>query len=92
MRVGQIGNSRVRILATHVGEASSTTSIAIAGGLVTYGRQTGRSHTDTQVMVAAPGTTPTPIPGMKFGPMAFDGRVVATAHDDTVQLAALRRH
>lgn len=56
------------------------------------GRQTGRSLTDTQVVVAAPGTTPTPIPGMKFGALAFDGRMVATANDNTVQLAVIRRH
>lgn len=83
VRVGQIGSSRMRILATHVAEASSL--IAISDGLVTYASQ------NTQVMIAAPGAAPATIPGMKFGPLAFDGAVVATAHEDTVQLAALRR-
>jgi hypothetical protein len=91
VRAGQIGHSSMRILATHVAEATSTTSIAIADGYVAYGRQTGRSRTDTQVMIAAPGSTPTPIPAMKFGTLAFDGRVVTSGHDNTVQLAALRK-
>lgn len=90
LRVGQIGNSRVRTLVTDVNEALPTTSIAIAGGRVAYGqRATGRSPTGTQVVIAAPGAAPTPIPDMTFGPLAFDGRTVATAHDDTVQLAAV---
>lgn len=91
VRVGQIGDSQMRLLATHAGEATSTTSIAIADGYVAYGRQTGRSRADTEVMVAAPASTPTPIPGMKFGPLAFDGQVVASAHENVVQLAALRK-
>lgn len=66
----------------------------MAGGYVAYGRQTDLARTDTQVMIAAPGIAPTPIPGMKpdpAAPLAFDGHVVATAHEDTVQMVALRR-
>jgi hypothetical protein len=92
LRVGQIGHSRLRILAKKGPEALPTTSIAIASGIVAYGRPTGRSLTGTQVVITAPGAAPTPIPGMKFGsPLAFDGRMVATAHNHTVQVAAIPR-
>lgn len=90
LRVGHAGDSHMRLLATHVDEATQTTSMAIAGGYVAYARQAGRSPSHTQVVVAAPGSTPTPIGGMKPGPLAFDGHVVATAHHNTVQLAAIR--
>lgn len=91
VRVGRIGNSRMRVLATQVGEVTSSTSIAIAGGYVAYGRKTGPAPSDAEVMIAGPDAAPAPIPGLTFGPLAFDGRVVATAHDDIVQLAAIHR-
>lgn len=94
LRVGQIGHPGLRTIARDVQVRIPATSIAMAGGYVAYARQTGSSRSDTQVMVAAPGATPNPIPGMKPGaaaPLAFDGHVVATAHDNTVQLVALRR-
>jgi hypothetical protein len=88
VRIGQLGNSGMRIVTT--GAIEGTASIAMARGYVAYDRQTGRSLSDTTVMVAAPGSAPTPIPGMKLGPLAFDGRVVTTAYDDVVQLAVVR--
>jgi hypothetical protein len=92
LRVGQIGHGPLRILARGTPEALPTTSIAIAGGIVAYARPTGRSLTGTQVVIAAPGAAPTLIPGIKFGsPLAFDGRMVATAHNHMVQLAAIPR-
>lgn len=89
---GQIGQSRVRILARNsLFEESPIGSMALAGGLVAYARPIGHSHTDKQVVIAAPGVQPTRVPGMTLdGALAFDGRVLATAHDDTVQLAAIR--
>jgi hypothetical protein len=92
LRVGQIGHGPLRILARATPEALPTTSIAIAGGIAAYARPTGRSLTGTQVVIAAPGAPPTLIPGIKFGsPLAFDGRMVATAHNHMVQLAAIPR-
>lgn len=91
VRVGQIGNSRMQIMASQVGEATSTTSIAIALGYVAYGRKTGTAPSDAEIMIAGPGGAPTPVPGLTSGPLAFDGRIVATARDDIVQLAAIHR-
>ncbi len=94
LRVGQIGHPGLRTIARDVQVRIPATSIAMAGGYVAYGRQTGPARADTQVMIAAPGIAPTPIPGMKPGPVApvaFDGHVVATSHENTVQMVALRR-
>jgi hypothetical protein len=94
LRVGQIGHPGLRTIARDVQARIPAASIAMADGYVAYARQTGPARTDTQVMIAAPGMTPTPIPGMKPGPaapVAFDGHVVATAAEDAVQMVALRR-
>jgi len=89
--VGQVGHNHLRTLATHVLVGLPTTSIAMSDGDVAYGRSAGHSHAGKQVVIATPGAAPATIPGMKYGPLAFDGHVVATARDDTVQLAALHR-
>lgn len=91
VKIGQIGHARLRTVATDVLTGDQTASIAIADGYVAYGRQIGHARTATQVMVGPPGRTPTPIPGMRFGNLAFDGQVVASAHEDSVQLAVLRK-
>lgn len=99
LRIGQIGQSRLRILARAVEPNQGYAPLAIAGEHVAYGRLTGRSPTDMQVLVAAPGTAPTPIPGMKFdgflalsADVAFNGRLLTSVHNDTVQLARLHNH
>jgi hypothetical protein len=99
LRIGQIGHGRLRILASAaIGSTQGYAPLAIAGEHVAYGRLTGRSRTEMQVLVAAPGAAPTPIPGMKYNgflalgaQVAFNGRLLASAHNDTVQLALLRR-
>lgn len=99
LRIGQIGHGRLRVIASAaIGPNQGYAPLTIAGEHVAYGRLTDRSHTDMQVLVAAPGAAPTPIPGMKYdgflalgAQVAFNGRLLASAHNDTVQLALLRR-
>lgn len=99
LSIGQIEHNRLRILArATLGPNQEYAPLAIAGQRVAYGRLTGRSHTEMGVMVAAPGAAPIPIPGMKFdgflalgAQVAFSGRMLASAHNDTVQLALLGR-
>lgn len=91
VKIGRVGDAHLQAVAKDAFVGIPTTSIAAADGYVAYWHQTGASRTDAQLMLTAPGSTPTPLRRMKFGPLAFDGRVVATAHEDTVQLAALQK-
>jgi hypothetical protein len=93
LSVGQIGRPGLQILTKEaLGEEPPTTALAVAGGQVAYAQPTGSCARGSQVAVAAPGALPTPVPGLELGTrLVFDGSVVATAHDDTVQLAALGR-
>ena len=93
LSVGQVGHPGMRALATRAWglEAGESIDLAIAAEHVAYVRPTGRCLTDKQVVIAAPGAVPTPVPGLKSDlPLAFDGHIVATAHGKTVQLAATR--
>jgi hypothetical protein len=93
LSVGQIGHPSLQVLTTEVGDLAT-----IGGNRVAYLQPTGRCLTGERVVIAAPGATPIPVPGLKVGTsMAFDGRMVATAgtpypkltngaRPDTVQL------
>jgi hypothetical protein len=63
--------------------------VAISGDRVAYGRATGRCLTGTQLVIAAPGHSPTPIPGLLGNQLAFDGRVAAVARGSTVELTTV---
>jgi hypothetical protein len=91
VRVGQIDQSGVQILATNsLFEELPIGSMAIAGGVVAYARPIGA--TDKQVVIASTEAAPLPVAGMKLdGALAFDGRMLATAYRDTLELAALPR-
>jgi hypothetical protein len=93
LSVGQLGQPGLRILTKEaLGEEPPTTAFALAGEQVAYAQPTGSCAPSSQIVVASPGAPPTPIPGLEPGTrLVFDGSVVATAHDNTVQLAALRR-
>jgi hypothetical protein len=93
LSVGQIGQPGLQILTKEaLGEEPPTTAFALAGGQAAYAQPTSSCAPASQIVVANPGAPPTPIPGLEPGTrLVFDGSVVATAHDDTVQLAALRR-
>lgn len=95
LMVGQTGHAHLQTIARDVLVSDPSASIVMARGYVAYERSTGHSRTDAQVMVAAPGTAPRPVPGIKpagpMAPLAFDGRVIATAHKNSVQLVALRK-
>lgn len=92
VRVGQVGQSGLQTWATDaLFEELPTGSIVLVGRLVAYARPTG--PTEKQVVIAAPGAPVIPVAGMKLdGALAFDGRMLASAYHDTVQLAALPRH
>lgn len=93
LSIGQIGQPGLQVLTTEaLGEESTTTALALAGGQVAYAQPTGGCAPSSQLVVASPGAPPTPVPGLEPGTrLVFDGGVLATAHHDTVQLAALRR-
>jgi hypothetical protein len=93
LSVGQIGQPGLQVLTKEaLGDESTSTALAVAGGQVAYAQPTGSCAPGSQVVVVTPGAPPTPVPGLELGTrLVFDGSVVATAHDDTVQLAALPR-
>jgi hypothetical protein len=93
LSVGQIGQPGLQVLTKEaLGDEPTSTALAVAGGQVAYAQQIGSCAPGSQVVVATPGAPPRPVPGLELGTrLVFDGSVVATAHDDAVQLAALRR-
>jgi hypothetical protein len=89
LSVGRVGHRGLRAL-TRSAEGLASGGMAIAANRVAYGQPTGSCLTGSRVVTKAPGSAPTPLPGLTFAaPVAFDGRVVATAHGNTVQLAAM---
>lgn len=92
LSVGQIGRPGMHVLTREALEGPTTTALALAGGQVAYAQPTGSCAASSQVVVETPGAPPTPILGLKPGtPLVFDGSILATAHDDAVELATLRR-
>lgn len=92
LSVGQIGHPGLQVLTRSAEGQGTATSpgMVIAGDRVAYGHPAGRCLTGTPVAIAAPGAARTPVPDLKFGiPLAFDGRTVATAHGNTVQLTTV---
>jgi hypothetical protein len=87
---GQIGHPGTQILAKRAhGEAiQNQQDLAISGDRVAYGQPTVHCPSRTRVATAAPGFAATTLTGLKIGhpEVAYDGRMVATAHDNTVQL------
>jgi hypothetical protein len=90
---GQIGQPGMRVLTREaVGDESTSTALAVSGRQVAYAQPTRSCSPGGQLVVGTPGAPPRPVPGLELGTrLAFDGSVVATAHDDTVALAVLRR-
>lgn len=93
LSVGEIGRPDLRVLTKEaLGDEPASTALAVAEGQVVYAQPTGSCASGGQVVVATPGAPSRAVPALEIGSrLVFDGSVVATAHNDTVQLAALRR-
>jgi hypothetical protein len=103
--VGQIGRPGLQVLSTTADGAGlpEMPAVAIVGGQVAYGQATGRCLTVGQVAIASPGAAPTLLPlaygrlttgphgdaTAPYGSLAFDGKLVATSHANTVNLTTL---
>jgi hypothetical protein len=93
LSAGEIGHPGMQVVASRVLglEEGMSIDVAIAGDRVAYGQPTGPCLTSKQVVIGTPGAVPTPIPGLKLNvPLAFDGRMVATAQGHALQLATTR--
>jgi hypothetical protein len=105
LSVGQIGSPGLQILSTSADGAGlpAMPAVAIAGKQVAYGQATGRCLTSGQVAIASPGAAPTLLPlaygrlsagphgdaTAPYGSLAFDGKLVAMSHGNTVNLTTL---
>jgi hypothetical protein len=87
---GHIGHPGMEVLGERAaGEGiHDQQDLAIAGDSVAYGQWTVRCPGVTRVAIAAPGSAPTTLEALKVGVpvVVYDGRLVATAHSNTVQL------
>lgn len=91
LSVGHIGHPGQRVLTDKqvTSWRRGPVGVAVAGDRVAYGQATGRCLTGVQLVIAAAGEKPTPIPGLLGNALAFDGRVAAVVRGDTVQLAQI---
>jgi hypothetical protein len=90
---GEIGQPGMHVLTRQaLGDESTSTALVVSGRQVAYAQPTRSCSSGGQLVVETPGSPTRPVPAVELGTrLAFDGSVVATAHDDTVQLTVLRR-
>ncbi len=89
---GEIGSSELQVLSTQVAGTVGALGGPVVGDRVAYVQATGSCANGIQVAIGEPGAAPVPVPGPTVDAslsdsLAFDGRMVATANKDTVQLA-----
>jgi hypothetical protein len=93
LSVGEIGRPGLHVITKEaLGDEPTSSVLAAAGGRVAYAQPPGSCKPGVQLVISTAGALPSRILELEPGTrLAFDGSVVATARDDTVQLAVLRR-
>lgn len=92
LNVGRIGHRDMRLVTARAVMRMPNTSVALAGGRVAYAQQATPCSAGKQVVVSRSGAHPASVPGVPAGgPLAFDGRMLATSHGNTVELSIAGR-